>query len=101
MKLHASTATGHRNRLDRDGIANPAKYANHAYSEEELIAEMGATLLCGFSGIGSEEADENSAAYLDHWLAKLKSEPEILVAAGGAAQKAIDLIRGIKWEKAD
>lgn len=94
-------STGHRTRLERDGVANPAKFASHAYSEEELIAEMGASMLAGFAGIGSEEADENSAAYLDHWLRKLKAEPNLLVSAGGAAQKAIDHIRNIKWEKAE
>lgn len=93
-------STGHRTRLERDGIANPAKFADHAYSEEELIAEMGATMLSGFAGIGNEAADDNSAAYLDHWLRKLSAEPNLLMAAGGAAQKATDLIRGIKWEKA-
>jgi antirestriction protein ArdC len=94
-------ATGHRTRLERDGVANPAKFESHAYSEEELIAEMGASMLAGFSGIASEEADENSAAYLDHWLRKLKADPNLLVSAGGAAQKAIDYIRNIKWEAAE
>ena len=93
-------STGHRTRLERDGVANPASFASHAYSEEELIAEMGASMLAGFAGIATEEADENSAAYLDHWLRKLKADPNILVAAGGAAQKAVDHIRNVKWEKA-
>jgi antirestriction protein ArdC len=94
-------STGHRNRLERDGVANPAAFASHAYSEEELIAEMTAAMLAGHAGIGSEEADENSAAYLDHWLRKLKAEPNLLVSAGGAAQKAVDHIRNIKWEAAE
>ncbi len=94
-------STGHRTRLERDGVANPASFASHAYSEEELIAEMGATMLAGFAGIASEEADENSAAYLDHWLSKLKADPNLLVSAGGAAQKAVDHVRNIKWEKAE
>ncbi len=94
-------STGHRTRLERDGIANPAKYADHTYSEEELIAEMSASMLAGFAGIGTEEADENSAAYIDHWLKVLKAEPNMRVAAGGAAQKAVDLIRNIKWAKAE
>jgi antirestriction protein ArdC len=94
-------STGHRNRLERDGVANPAAFASHAYSEEELIAEMTAALLAGHAGIGSDEADENSAAYLDHWLRKLKAEPGLLVSAGGAAQKAVDHIRNIKWAKAE
>jgi antirestriction protein ArdC len=94
-------STGHRTRLERDGVANPAAFASHTYSEEELIAEMAAAMLAGFAGIGSPEADENSAAYLDHWLRKLKAEPNLLVSAGGAAQKAIDHIRNIKWATAE
>lgn len=93
-------STGHRKRLERDGVVNPIKYASHEYSEEELIAEMGASMLSGFAGIGTEDADANSAAYLDFWLKKLKQEPNMLMAAGGAAQKAVDHIRGISWEKA-
>jgi len=94
-------STGHRKRLERDGIANPAKYANHEYSEEELIAEMAASMMAGHTGIATEEADENSAAYLDHWLKKLKAEPNLLVSAGGAAQRALDHIRNIKWATAE
>lgn len=93
-------STGHRTRLERDGICNPIRFASHDYSEEELIAEMAAAMLCGHAGIESQKADENTAAYLDHWLKKLKREPNWLVSAGGAAQKAVDHIRGIRWEKA-
>jgi antirestriction protein ArdC len=92
-------STGHRTRLERDGVVNPARFGSHDYSEEELIAEMSAGMLAGYAGIAHD--DENSAAYLDHWLAKLKREPSWLAQAGGAAQKAVDMIRGISWEKAD
>lgn len=95
-----SHATGHRTRLDRDGVANPVRFASHDYSEEELIAEMGAGILAGHAGIDTSETTENSAAYLDHWLKKLKADPAMLAASGSAAQKAVDLIRGIKWENA-
>ena len=93
-------STGHRNRLDRDGVANPITFASHAYSEEELIAEMAATMLAGHTGIGSAAQDENAAAYLDHWLGKLEAEPSLLFKAGTAAQKAVDHIQGISWEAA-
>jgi antirestriction protein ArdC len=92
-------STGHRTRLARDGVVNPVRFGSHDYSEEELVAEMTAGLLAAHAGIDSEDADANSAAYLDHWLAKLKREPSWLSQAGGQAQKAADLIRGIKWEK--
>jgi len=91
-------STGHRTRLNRDGIVNPVRFNSHDYSEEELVAEMTAGILASHAGITSE--DDNSAAYLDGWLKKLKREPSWLSQAGGQAQKAADLIRGIKWEKA-
>lgn len=90
-------STGHRNRLARPGVVNPVRFASHDYSEEELVAEMGASMLAGIAGIATDELDENAAAYLDHWLGVLKANPEILVTAGGSAQKAADHIMGITW----
>lgn len=93
-------SSGHRTRLARDGVVNPIRFASHDYSEEELVAEMTAGMLTAATGIDTPETVESSAAYLDHWLDKLKREPSWLAASGGQAQKAADLIRGIKWEKA-
>ena len=93
-------AAGHRTRPGRDGVVNPVRFASHDYSEEELVAEMSAGMLAGAAGIDTPETVENSAAYLDNWLAKLKREPSWLAQAGGQAQKAADMIRGIKWEAA-
>lgn len=90
-------STGHRNRLARPGVVNPVRFASHEYSEEELVAEMAAAMLASEAGIATEELDANSAAYLDHWLGVLKANPEMLITAGGAAQKASDLVRGIRW----
>jgi len=89
-----SHSTGHRTRLAREGVVNTARFGDHAYSEEELIAEMSASMLAGFAGIGSPEADDNSAAYLDTWLRKLRAEPKMLEIAGRGAQKAADWIMG-------
>jgi antirestriction protein ArdC len=44
-------STGHPSRLARPGITDLAPFASHAYSQEELIAEMGAAYLCGQCGI--------------------------------------------------
>jgi antirestriction protein ArdC len=90
-------STGHRDRLAREGVVNPIRFASHGYSEEELVAEMGATMLRSAAGITSTRVEENSAAYLDHWLRAIKGDPDLLVKAGGLAQKAADLIQGIKW----
>lgn len=92
-------STGHRSRLERDGVCNPAMFASHEYSKEELVAEMTAAMLAGYAGIDMEAHVENTAAYLQHWLKALKSDTNLLVQAGGQAQKAADYIRRVKWEK--
>ncbi|HSR51412.1 MAG TPA: zincin-like metallopeptidase domain-containing protein, partial [Acidobacteriota bacterium] len=86
-------STGAKSRLGRlDGKA-PAPFGSAEYSREELVAEMGAAFLCGECGI--EQATlENSAAYISHWLDKLKSDPRLVVTAAAQAQKAADFILG-------
>ncbi len=91
-------STGHSKRLNREGVNNPIRFGSHDYSEEELIAEMTSSMLASHIGIASPESDANSAAYLDHWLSKLAKNPEWLIHAGVAAQKASDFIQGITWK---
>lgn len=86
-------STGHKDRLAREGITNPIKFASHNYSFEELVAECGAAFLCGHAGIVDHTID-NSAAYIANWVSKLKSEPRWIVDAAGKAAKASDLILG-------
>jgi len=88
-------STGHASRLNRSGITDPSFFGSHTYSKEELIAEMGAAFLCAESGIIDSTLD-NSAAYLQCWLGKLKQDPKMLVHAASAAQKAVDMILGRK-----
>jgi antirestriction protein ArdC len=87
-------STGHKDRLAREGITNPIKFASHNYSFEELVAECGAAFLCGHAGIVDHTID-NSAAYIANWVSKLKSEPKWIVDAAGKAAKASDLILGM------
>ena len=44
-------STGHQSRVGREGIENIAAFGSESYSREELIAEMGAAMLCGLAGI--------------------------------------------------
>ena len=46
------------------------------------------------------EADtiENSASYIASWLKRLRDDKRLVVQAAAQAQKAVDFIRGIKWE---
>ena len=86
-------STGHPSRVGRDGIENVNSFASESYSREELIAEMSSAFLCGVSGI-SPATLTNSAAYLQSWIARLKSDSRLLVSAASAAQKAADYILG-------
>lgn len=89
-------ATGHRNRLNRPDLAeNMAVKGAAGYAREELTAEMGAAFLCGAAGISPEATDDNTAAYLQFWLGKLKEDKTLLVKAASHAQKAANLILGI------
>ncbi|WP_022821567.1 ArdC family protein [Hymenobacter norwichensis] len=88
-------ATGHRCRLNRPDLAeNMAVKGAEGYAREELTAEMGAAFLCGAAGISPEATDDNTAAYLQFWLGKLKGDKTLLVKAASHAQKALNLILG-------
>lgn len=85
-------STGHPSRLDRFVASENRIFGSESYSKEELIAELGAAMLCGLSGI--QNTVENSAAYLQHWMKRLKDDSKLLVQAASAAQKACDRIIG-------
>jgi len=85
-------STGHASRVGREGIEQLNTFGSESYSKEELIAEMGAAMLCGVTGIAPATI-QNSASYLQHWITRLKGDSKLLVSAASAAQKAADYIR--------
>jgi len=87
-------STGHASRIGREGIEQLNTFGSELYSKEELIAEMGASMLAGVCGISPAVID-NSAAYLSNWIRVLKGDSKLLVQAASAAQKAADFIRGL------
>lgn len=87
-------ATGHKSRLNREGVANLNPFGSSDYSREELIAEMGASFLSAQVGIDLQELTENSAAYLQGWLSVLKADKKLIFKAAAEAQKAVDYILG-------
>ena len=91
-------ATGHSSRLNRPTLTESAGFGSNPYCKEELIAEMGAAFLCGQAGI-SESILDNSAAYVQNWLAQLKDDKKLIVRAAAQAQKAADFILGVKHEE--
>lgn len=91
-------STGHSDRLDRDEVANVNRFGSEPYSREELVAEIGAAMLCGFAGIDNSTID-NSVAYINSWLKRLKNDKRLVVYAAARAQRAVDYIMGVEDEK--
>ena len=58
-------STGHSSRLDRLESTN---FGSGPYAKEELVAEMGAAMLCGMAGIDNFD---QSAAYVSGWLTSI------------------------------
>jgi len=81
-------ATGHEKRLNRD---LSGRFGTGSYSREELVAEMGAAFICGHCGIENKTL-ENSAAYIQTWIGRLKSDPKLVVTAASKGQKASEYI---------
>lgn len=92
-------STGHKKRLDRLNMSDEGKIAafgSETYAKEELVAEMGASFLCGVAGIWAKP--DRPASYIKSWMRKIKDEPKALVSAAGLAQKAADHILGVKFD---
>lgn len=90
-------STGHKDRLDRKD-AFKGNFGDPDYAREELVAEMGASMLCAIAGV--ENNVDQSAAYIRHWMSKadyeaaLKADKKLVIYAAARAQKAADYILG-------
>jgi len=67
--------TRHPSRLDRS--FGRKKWGDEGYSQEELVAEMGAAFLCADLGLAPEPRDEH-AAYIASWLKALKDDKRFI-----------------------
>lgn len=89
-------STGHRSRLNREGLmAAATTHDVKPYSFEELVAELAASYLDAEAGIAPATI-ENAASYLAGWLEALRADSRMVLAAAGAAQRAADLILGMR-----
>jgi antirestriction protein ArdC len=97
-------STGHASRLNRKGICGEdgewSAFGSTPYAREELVAEMGAAFLSGHAGI-IERTLDNSEAYVQAWLARLKEDRRLIVQAAAAAQKAADFILDTKFPQSE
>lgn len=85
-------ATGHSSRLDRPEVMEIDVFGSSTYSQEELVAEIGAAYLCRFIGILETEMLENAASYIAHWLEKLKNDNRFVFRAARKAKEACQYI---------
>jgi len=90
-------ATGHESRLKRLDTDKLAAFGSKDYSQEELVAEMGSAFLCGHCGI-AERIIDNSAAYIQGWLRRLRNDKRLVVFAAAQAQKAADFVLGVSHD---
>lgn len=95
----AAHSTGHTSRLNRAELNDMQAFGDHAYSREELVAELASALVLGTLGLDKPNVVENQAAYLKGWQSKIASDPQAFVWAAGRAEKAADMILGIVPEK--
>jgi len=85
-------STGHESRLNR---VMDTQYASESYSTEELIAELGAAYLCAISGIElAAQGLDNTTAYIQHWVGKLREDRKFIVRVSSTAQRAANWILG-------
>lgn len=84
-------STGARGKLDRKSVVDAGYYGSENYSKEELVAELGASFLCGITGIENKTID-NSASYIKGWLKALKNDKKMIIYASAQAQKSVDYI---------
>lgn len=89
-------STGHHSRLNRNTLIEMAEFGSDTYSHEELVAEIGTCYLQSYTAIESQF--EQSAAYIQGWLWKLKNDKRLIISAGHAAQKAVDYILNLKLD---
>lgn len=82
-------STGHKSRLNR---TFGERFGDADYAKEELVAELGAAMLCAQFGV--ESAIEGHVGYLAEWLTVLKSDKRFIFKASSAAAKAVALLLG-------
>lgn len=92
--LHELTHwTGHSSRLKR---IETTDFNSTEYSKEELTAEIGSSFLMHHFGLLNERVRENAQAYINNWITALRNNPNWIVSASAKAEKAYELILGLK-----
>lgn len=106
-------STGHSLRLNRPKSSTFADWTDEdyendemwdklsreeTYAREELVAELGAGMLCLMMGF---EYDTRHAQYLKSWIGALENDHSLILKMATASQKALDLILGTEFKNKD
>ncbi|MFH1157941.1 MAG: zincin-like metallopeptidase domain-containing protein [Pseudomonadota bacterium] len=83
---------GARHRLDR---IQHKKFGDSAYAFEELVAELGAAMLCTSLGVTPAPRDDH-AQYVKNWLRALNDDKRFIFSAASQAQKAVDYLYSLQ-----
>ena len=87
--LHELTHfTGAESRLNR---AFSKRFGDASYAFEELVAELGAAMLCATLGVTNDTRADH-AQYIHNWLTILKEDKRAIFTAASHAQKAADYL---------
>lgn len=81
-------STGHKSRLNRC-LEN--ERGDKEYGREELVAELGASLIGNILGFDNRILD-NNAAYLSAWISKIKQQPKFIVSVLSDVNKATKMV---------
>jgi antirestriction protein ArdC len=74
-------ATGAKHRLDRK---------KESYAEEELVAELGAAMVCASLGVPLDKLQHTS--YIQGWLKRLQNDKKFIFKAAAEANKAVQYL---------
>ena len=87
-------STGSLKRLAREGVISSTFFGSEDYSKEELIAEIGASMLTNMVGLATDSSNTNNVAYIQSWMKALENDSKLIVSASSKAEKAVKYIMG-------
>lgn len=79
-------ATGAAHRVGRD---MSKRFSGHALAAEELVAEIGASILGAHLSLPPQHIHDH-ASYIGHWMKLLKDDKRAFLTAAAQAQTAVD-----------
>lgn len=90
-------ATGHKSRTGR--VKDWERFGSDPYAKEELVAEMGSSMVCALLGLEVDHTNTN--AYIQSWVKRFEEDKRLVVQAGAKAQGACDYMMNVTYGKDD